>query len=533
MVSYNNIPRRFPKMLQGTMIAGNFIKNSSLIGYEVRILQRKRRYGSFSEIPLILFYWPETYKLPPYSKEDLFFKAKDGNLQDIFEHTFTGILSPVILLPFLHKDLESKKKLFLSISPMYMKTVNEILPIWNEPYLYGWEKIRSSLLKMDLEMVEKFGSSRENLQTIRSLINGIVTFTSQVFAIKWILGMGGCRNDPNPENFDYPRTSVESRVNFYWATNLIEERNIGIICAETNFEVIPEWKNAVEKFEKETGSKIEKKILAPDVAEFNIENEDKLDVKEAYKRIVQPVEEEIINKEMRKRGWTKDYDKRDKIKFPPPNTYHSLDEILQVRLGSDFKTLPSEVIVNKASEIMSEVWFEYYGPVFLEIDLSEHSEEWTERDKESPEISWAQSDIRVKVYYLVDSIENTIHKFLKRMLIEKYGEDSWWSKGIPENIRVKCAEEKEKQKGKHHLYYYTYLLHLKDIIHYNKWDRDFAWPEDSKKERKENWLKWFDKLNSLRNEVDHIPKENLTHKDLEFLQKLRFWLERKRYKGTE
>ncbi len=73
-------------------------------------------------------------------------------------------------------------------------------------------------------------------------------------------------------------------------------------------------------------------------------------------------------------------------------------------------------------------------------------------------------------YDFLRGIEILLHIAAKTRLIAEYGEASWWKKGVPERIRVRCAqmfEESGEYRPDDHPYCYTTLLQLEEIYKSN------------------------------------------------------------------
>lgn len=120
------------------------------------------------------------------------------------------------------------------------------------------------------------------------------------------------------------------------------------------------------------------------------------------------------------------------------------------------------------------------------------------------------------------TIERELHQFIQINLKREFGEsgDDWWIKGIPLQIRQKCADKCEADNRSQHAYYYTDLIDLKPILD-NNWrlfEGNLRRVRDKCKSKNE-LLDALGKLNHLRNTMFHgaRQKDELSPEDNEFL----------------
>ena len=120
-------------------------------------------------------------------------------------------------------------------------------------------------------------------------------------------------------------------------------------------------------------------------------------------------------------------------------------------------------------------------------------------------------------------IEIALHQKIQITLVDRYGdgEVSWWRKGIPESVRVKCQERREKdQDDPCEPFCYSDLLDL-DTIFQKQWPllkeliRDYT--ADRKRLNKD-----LRRLNRIRNKIMHpvrgqVPDEE----DFDFVHEFR------------
>ncbi len=120
-------------------------------------------------------------------------------------------------------------------------------------------------------------------------------------------------------------------------------------------------------------------------------------------------------------------------------------------------------------------------------------------------------------------IEIALHQKIQITLVDRYGdgEVGWWRKGIPESVRVKCQERREKdQDDPCEPFCYSDLLDL-DAIFRKQWpllkELIRAYTADRKKLSKD-----LLRLNRIRNKIMHpvrcqVPDE----KDFDFVHEFR------------
>lgn len=127
-------------------------------------------------------------------------------------------------------------------------------------------------------------------------------------------------------------------------------------------------------------------------------------------------------------------------------------------------------------------------------------------------------------YELLCEIERTLHDQIKRILKEKIlpseaevdvdrwpeaKETIWWRKGVPQDVRVACAERREgdAQLVPEHPYCYTDFISLKKIIFSKAKGKGWRLFEDRLPKavvaHKDDFEGALDKLNSIRNRVMH------------------------------
>ena len=123
-----------------------------------------------------------------------------------------------------------------------------------------------------------------------------------------------------------------------------------------------------------------------------------------------------------------------------------------------------------------------------------------------------------------ERFESGIKEALYVKLQEKFS-DTWWKDGVPPEIRKSAATTKIDEDSDDHESDFLHLIDYKKVASRN-WELCcpiFADP--AIKRNKEEQLKWFDKLNPIRNKVSHNRK--ISAEDYEFIKQLNEWLPEK------
>ena len=129
-------------------------------------------------------------------------------------------------------------------------------------------------------------------------------------------------------------------------------------------------------------------------------------------------------------------------------------------------------------------------------------------ERNSPKIEQRYGSARVAFGDLYDDvrhIEVTIHALIRDILVRRHGdgEAGWWRKGVPEAVRVKCQDRRERDADEPcDPYCYTDLLDLAKIIE-TQWSlfKD-RFPTRYSSNRKA-LLDDLGRLNRIRNKVMH------------------------------
>ena len=120
-----------------------------------------------------------------------------------------------------------------------------------------------------------------------------------------------------------------------------------------------------------------------------------------------------------------------------------------------------------------------------------------------------------------EKFEDGIKANVFKILQEKFGA-SWWKDGVPQEIRKTAATTKIDEDSDEPEHEFLHLIDYKKIISRN-WEIFKAlYANPLIRSNKEEQLKWFDKLNPIRNKVAHNRK--VTEEDYTFLTELNDWL---------
>lgn len=126
------------------------------------------------------------------------------------------------------------------------------------------------------------------------------------------------------------------------------------------------------------------------------------------------------------------------------------------------------------------------------------------------------------MYEFIRDIEVNLHDLVKSTLISEYGEDQWWRKGVPKQIRVECAISlEEDNEPANEAYSYTTFIGLGRILE-KQWNifREVL-PKKLASNRRDT-MQRLERLNHIRNSVMHpIKGIKLTDKDFAFVRRFR------------
>ena len=120
-------------------------------------------------------------------------------------------------------------------------------------------------------------------------------------------------------------------------------------------------------------------------------------------------------------------------------------------------------------------------------------------------------------------VEVTLHEQIRKALESQFGsgDAGWWRKGLPEQIRARLADRRERDDDPDHPYAYTDLLDLWEILDRN-WGKvakevvPHSLPDKARLERD------FRRLNKIRNRVMHpVRSRSPSESDFEAIREIR------------
>ena len=118
-------------------------------------------------------------------------------------------------------------------------------------------------------------------------------------------------------------------------------------------------------------------------------------------------------------------------------------------------------------------------------------------------------DVRISMgdmYEFLLSIEVTLHDAIKAVLRAEYGDPEWWRKGVPERVRVECAQLLEQDPDPaSEPYCYTSFIHLREILD-KQWALFSSCLPPVAAQDKKAFLDKLVRLNGIRNRVMHPVK---------------------------
>lgn len=125
------------------------------------------------------------------------------------------------------------------------------------------------------------------------------------------------------------------------------------------------------------------------------------------------------------------------------------------------------------------------------------------------------------MYELVRAVEVRLHSFIKQAFIAEFGEEQWWRRGVPDQIRAECAALLEKDpEPADEPYAYTHMINLREIL-------DKRWPVLSRYmpkdllNKKKDLMERLLRLNRIRNSVMHpVRNVELNEEDFAFVRNL-------------
>lgn len=144
-----------------------------------------------------------------------------------------------------------------------------------------------------------------------------------------------------------------------------------------------------------------------------------------------------------------------------------------------------------------------FDPPGLAEYIQEHSTET---------ISYAQQSIT--------EIEDAIRAITIAILRGRYGEESWWREGVPQDVRGQAAQRSELNVERGEPHQFLDLLDYKKIAEQPKHWREFEnyWTIDRTLRSKSDKLDWMDRLSTIRNRAFHSGRRYVTNEEITFLE---------------
>ncbi len=149
-------------------------------------------------------------------------------------------------------------------------------------------------------------------------------------------------------------------------------------------------------------------------------------------------------------------------------------------------------------------------------DDSSFNPEGLEKHLGDKEAKWSE-----KTAILVNEVQMMISNDVLSTLKEQFGEseDGWWRIGVPEELRKKIAISREMDTAsKDYEEYFTLIDYLNIILkNWKLFEDKYAFTKGGKRDEQ---IKWYKDLNTLRNKVAHPERGAADGKDFEFITQL-------------
>ncbi|HSG25716.1 MAG TPA: hypothetical protein VLA32_06325 [Anaerolineales bacterium] len=128
-------------------------------------------------------------------------------------------------------------------------------------------------------------------------------------------------------------------------------------------------------------------------------------------------------------------------------------------------------------------------------------------------------DFRGDMYKYIVDIELSLHEYIRKILIDHFGEDDWFKKGIPKNIQKKCYQVMNDDEYEiEDPFCYTVFIDLGEIISKNSNIFNSRLPNYYSTNIKKLKLD-IKRLNDIRNIVMHpIKRKNWELDDFYFVR---------------
>ena len=168
----------------------------------------------------------------------------------------------------------------------------------------------------------------------------------------------------------------------------------------------------------------------------------------------------------------------------------------------DFRRIGSSLVAVRQQSFGMEAQIHEKRPEFCPSELREYLDS---RD----EVGTSKASIKVK------EIHSKLSNYIIENLKEQYGTErkAWWTKGIPEKIRLDCTSKWEKEYRKGEEEEQLLLSNYREICILN-WDlfKDVVSFDAKDKENKKENTKWIHELNEIRRVTAH-PERGVLNKN--------------------
>ena len=154
--------------------------------------------------------------------------------------------------------------------------------------------------------------------------------------------------------------------------------------------------------------------------------------------------------------------------------------------------------------------------------------------------------LNVKTFEMIKDIEEFMRIDFKRLLIERWGPDWAWKKGVPDKVQDDAEDRMRKKNRTRNKEDETTEWDNLNLIHYRSIaEKNWQYVNKEKNNakvkfmelhytipgeeslRKDDKTKWWVKVNDLRNIVSHVTSDQISEEDFEYVSKIHDWLIRK------
>jgi DNA sulfur modification protein DndB len=122
-------------------------------------------------------------------------------------------------------------------------------------------------------------------------------------------------------------------------------------------------------------------------------------------------------------------------------------------------------------------------------------------------------------------VQRKIRTVVFDLLKKQFGEGGWWIQGVPKKIQQQCAARAIEQDRKEPEDHYLVLLDYLEIIDKQSSLLIHAFTRPGEEQfSKGDKLKWFSRLNEIRNKMAHPEREPATEEDRDYVKSIHDWL---------